>query len=68
MHPVGTVMQGAEQGQQVLNMLAAIQSFDIDRLKAQVRGAAADFGDQRIEMATGADQHRDFSSGAAARD
>ena len=45
---------------QVLHVLAAIQAFDIDRLKAKIRRTTANFGDQRIEMATGADQHRDF--------
>jgi hypothetical protein len=59
MHAVGAVMQGVEQGQQILHMLAAIQPFDVHRLEAQVRGAAADFGDQRIEVAAGADEHGD---------
>jgi hypothetical protein len=35
MHAVGAMMQGAEQGEQILHMLAAIQAFDIDRLEAQ---------------------------------
>jgi len=59
MHAVGAVMQGAEQGQQVLHVLAPIQPFDIDRLEAQLRRTAADFGDQCVEMRAGANQHGD---------
>lgn len=63
MHAVGAVMQGAEQGEQILHMLAAIQAFDIDRLEAQP-GALADFGNQRIKVAARPDQHGNTASRA----
>ena len=59
MHAVGAVVQGAEQGQQVLHMLAVVQPFDIDCLKTQIRRAAANFVDQRIEVAAGANEDGD---------
>ena len=53
MHAVGAVMQGAEQGQQVLHMLAVGQALDIDGLEAQPGHIAADGGGKRVEVPVG---------------
>ncbi len=57
MHAVGAMMQGAEQREQILHMLAAIQPLDFNRLETQTGRAAANLGDERIEMAAGADEY-----------
>ena len=57
MHAVSAVMQGPEQGQQILDVLPSVQPFDVDGLETQVGCTAPDFGDQRIEMAARPDQH-----------
>ena len=59
MHAVGAMVQRVEQRQQILDMLAPIQPLDFHRLKAQLGRAAADFADQRIEMAAGAHENGD---------
>ena len=39
-------------------MAAPVQPFDVDRLEAQIRRAAADFGDERVEVGARPDEAR----------
>ena len=57
MDAVSPMGQGMKQGEQILDMLPAIQSFNFDGLKCQRRRTASNFSNQGIKMRPRPDQN-----------